>query len=162
MSVGKSRKAKKEKTEIEPDLRDIYYFAAPHLVTGVLEKQISKVFAKGCYCYALSEANNELYSWGIGENYVLGLKNHDDNAYEPTLVHPMQFHNNKVKQVGPGIQHVVVLTTASTEDQKLPEFDMNVLDLPAVPIEEEEEEKKNEEPVEEEEEKKEPPVVNKT
>ena len=51
---------------------------------------------------------------------------------------------------------MVILTTASTEDSKLPEFDMAVLDLPPVPLEEEKKEEKKEE--EGEEEKKEPPV----
>ena len=82
MSVSNTRKSKKTKAEKEPDLRDIYYFAQPHLVPSLQEKQISKVYAQGHYCYALSEASNELYAWGLGENFVLGTRA-DDNAYEP-------------------------------------------------------------------------------
>ena len=96
MSVSKSRKAKKEKVEKEPDLRDIYYFRQPHLVTALAEKQISKVYAKGHYCYAISESANEVYSWGLGMNCVLGTRE-EDNMYEPFQVHPKQFHENKVK-----------------------------------------------------------------
>lgn len=137
MSVNKKpTRAKKEKQVEEPDLRDIYYFSQPNLVTNLQDKQVTKVSAKGHYCYALCEMENELYAWGIGENYVLGTRK-DDNVYEPLQVHPKQFHENKVKDVGLGAQHVVILTTASTEDSQLPEFDMAQLDLPAVPIEEE-------------------------
>ena len=115
----KQRKSKKSDSEKEVDLRDIYYFAQPHLVTAVAEKPISKVFAKGCYCYGLAEETNELYSWGIGYNYVLGTRD-DENSYEPVVVHPKQFHENRVKQIGPGTQHVVILTTDSTEPSSLP------------------------------------------
>lgn len=83
----KQRKSKKSEEEKEVDLRDIYYFSQPHLVTSLAEKPISKVFAKGCYCYGLAEETNELYSWGIGYNYVLGTRD-DENSFEPVLVHP--------------------------------------------------------------------------
>ena len=91
-------------------------------MTSLVDKQISRVFAKGCYCYGLAEETNELYSWGIGENYVLGTRD-DENSYEPVLVHPKQFHENRVKSIGPGTQHVIILTTDSTEPSSLPNFD---------------------------------------
>ena len=103
MTVSKEpKKTKKAKEEQEVDLVDIYYFAQPNLVAGVAGKQISKVYANGHYCYALSEPSNELYSWGMGSNYVLGTRD-DENAFEPVQVHPKQFHENKVKEVGLGI-----------------------------------------------------------
>ena len=55
-----------------------------------------------------------------------------------------------VKQVGPGTQHVVILTTDSTEPSSLPDFDISVLELPDVPLDQlvqHEEEKKNMEKV---------------
>ena len=52
--------------------------------------------------------------------------------------------------------HVVMLTTASTEESQLPEFDVSVLDLPPVPQEDEGEEKKKD-AKDDDEEKKEPP-----
>lgn len=140
---------------MEPDLRDIYYFAQPHLVTDLQERKITKIQAQGHYCYALSETTNELYAWGFGENYVLGNRD-DENVYTPLLVHPKQFHENKVKEIGLGVMHVVMLTTASTEESQLPEFDVSVLDLPPVPKEDEGEEKKKD-ATDDNEEKKEPP-----
>ena len=50
----------------------------------------------------------------MGDNYVLGTRD-DDNEYFPKLVNPKQFMENRVCTVGAGVQHVVFLTTASTE-----------------------------------------------
>jgi len=52
--------------EGEVDLKDIYYFDQPNLVKGLEEKKVSDVYAKGHYCYALSQASNQAYSWGMG------------------------------------------------------------------------------------------------
>lgn len=68
--------------------------------------------ACGNYCYALSHKSNELYAWGMGDNYVLGTRE-EDNEYRPKLVNPKHFLENKVKQIGTGVQHLVFLTTAS-------------------------------------------------
>jgi len=64
-----------------------------------------------------------LYSWGMGFNYVLGSRE-EDNLFVPTVVHPKQFHENQVKLVGTGAQHVVVLTTDSPDNKDLPPFEM--------------------------------------
>jgi len=105
------------------------------------------VFACGHYCYALAETSNELYAWGMGENYVLGTRE-DDNEFEPKLVNPMQFMKNRVKQVGTGVQHVVFLTTADQDpSSRVPTFEQVSLtqkfELP------QEEIKQQEKPVEE-------------
>lgn len=89
MSVSKSSKSKKEKkVEKEVDLKDIYYFSRPHHVAGLAEKKISKVYGKGAYCYALAEETNEVYSWGLNYNCVLGTSKHE-NIYEPFQVNAM-------------------------------------------------------------------------
>ena len=38
----------------------------------------------------------------MGENYVLGTRD-DENEYEPKLVNPKQFLENRVRQVGTGV-----------------------------------------------------------
>ena len=87
------------------------------------DKGVTQVRAAGNYCYALAQGSNELYAWGMGENYVLGTRD-DENEYEPKVVHPKQFNENRVRQVGSGVQHVVVLTTAAKEaESRLPEID---------------------------------------
>lgn len=45
------------------------------------------------YNYAVSEKLNEIYSWGMGESYVLGNKK-DDNEAEPFKI-PKEFYFNK-------------------------------------------------------------------
>lgn len=57
----------------------------------------------------------------MGFNYILGSRD-EDNLFTPTLVHPKQFHENVVKLVGTGAQHIVVLTTDSPDNKDLPEF----------------------------------------
>ena len=87
-ATRKGRKSSKaSKTEEEPDLQGIYYFSIPNCVNSLSEKTISRVYAQGHFSYALSEANNEVYSWGMGDNYVLGTRD-DENEFEPKLVHP--------------------------------------------------------------------------
>ena len=82
-------------------------------------------YAKGNYSYILeaTEGNksNQLHSWGMGENYVLGSRD-DDNQYFPYKVHPKMFEEFPVLQVGAGTQHVVVLTTDSQDSQAFPQF----------------------------------------
>ena len=75
---------------------------------------MTQVRAGGHYNYALCEDSNEVYAWGMGENNVLGTRD-DENEFEPKLVNPKQFLENRVCMIGTGIQHVVVLTTASKE-----------------------------------------------
>ncbi len=54
------------------------------------QKKVSQIAAAGQYNYALVESKNELYSWGFGENYVLGnLK--DENEFRPHKINPLMF-----------------------------------------------------------------------
>ncbi len=84
------------------------------------------MFARGHYCYALAETTNELYSWGMGYNYVLGTRE-EENEFEPFLVNPKQFMEKRVKHVGTGIQHIVVLTTAEKDPSScIPPFEEGI------------------------------------
>lgn len=89
------------------------------------------MYAKGNYSYILekgSSKTNQLYSWGMGENYVLGSRE-DDNQYKPYTVHPRMFDEFPVLMLGAGTQHVVVLTSDSQERQDFPQFAQEVLDF---------------------------------
>lgn len=102
-ATKKTRKSsKKSKEEKEPDLAGIYYFAVPNPVVSLDGKGITSVKAAGHYCYALAQESNEVYAWGMGDNYVLGTRD-DENEYEPKLVHPKQFMENRVRQVACGV-----------------------------------------------------------
>lgn len=87
--MKRSSTTKESKEPEEEDLRDIGYFPRPrgneYLWNFLLpegeenddeQKKVTKITAAGNYCYALVENKNEVYSWGFGENYVLG--NRDD------------------------------------------------------------------------------------
>ena len=68
----------------EEDLNGIYYFSEPVKIEELKKenKVITNVYAKGNYCYALEVGDdtpsNQLYSWGFGENYVLGNRESDN------------------------------------------------------------------------------------
>ena len=55
-----------------------------------------------------------MYSWGLGENYVLGNRE-DDNEFKPYKLEPAMFENNKVIMIGCGTQHTVALTLDGPE-----------------------------------------------
>jgi regulator of chromosome condensation len=121
-------------------LTNIGFFLTPQLVDSLFneEKQtlITAVYAKGNYSYALEKPEgsetNQLYSWGMGENYVLGSRD-DDNQYKPYTVHPKMFEELPVLMLGAGTQHVVVLTGDEKGKQAFPGFAQEVLDFKLPP-----------------------------
>ena len=73
-----------------------------------VQKHVTVVQAAGHFNYAIVMDKQEIYSWGMGENYVLG--NRDDcNEYFPYKLDPRMFENNKVVQIACGSNHIVVL-----------------------------------------------------
>ena len=134
--MTKSVKAKK--VEKEPNWNYIKFFKRPELVDTLPEGQlITKVFSGGNYCYAINEKTNDVFSWGFGENYVLGTRE-DENCFLPNLVNPKMFYDCKVRYIGTGNNHCVVLTSASPEVDTPPQFDFS-LPMP-VPEDSDEEE----------------------
>ena len=125
-SAKSSVKKQKPKAEKEEDLKYIYYFYRPQLVEDLwkwelaegesadqLRKPAQSIYAAGQYCYAI--CGDEVYSWGMGENYVLG--NRDDcNQFKPYKLDPRMFEEHKVLMMGCGTQHCVAL--ASTTEAK--------------------------------------------
>lgn len=74
----------------------------------------------------LVEGKNEVYSWGLGENYVLG--NRDDcNQFKPYKMDPRMFEENKVLMMACGTQHATCLALAPGET-KAPELDLSKWD----------------------------------
>ena len=67
----------------------------------------------------------EVYSWGFGENFVLG--NRDDcNEFEPKILHPKMFEENPVVMMACGTMHAVALALESPE-AKMPELSLPVV-----------------------------------
>ena len=79
------------------------------------------IAAAGHYNYAVFAGTNEVYSWGFGENYVLG--NRDDcNQFTPYLLDPRMFEENPVVSIACGSMHSCALVKESA-DAKFPELD---------------------------------------
>ena len=81
----RSKNTTKKVVEKEDDLKYIGYFYRPtinhflwkmELAEGedpaAVQKKVTHVAAAGQYAYAYVEGRNEVYSWGFGENFVLG------------------------------------------------------------------------------------------
>ena len=86
------------------------------------------IAAAGHYNYALMAGTNEVYSWGMGENYVLG--NRDDcNQFTPYLLDPRMFEENIVAQIACGTMHTCALTKESA-DATLPVLDASKFVVP--------------------------------
>lgn len=127
------KKAKTQKVVApkEDDLKYIFYFYRPQLIESLwkwdleegdnaaeVRKPVQKIYAAGHYCYAIS--GNDVYSWGIGENYVLGNRQ-DENEFTPYKLNPKMFEFNKVEMMACGTQHCVALTLDSPES-KVPDL----------------------------------------
>jgi alpha-tubulin suppressor-like RCC1 family protein len=130
----KSVKKSKVVSQKEDDLKYIFYFYRPQVIEDLWKlkleegddpnqarKVCTSVAAAGHYCYAIFGHTNEVYSWGMGENYVLG--NRDDcNQFSPYLLDPRMFETNPVMSIACGTMHTVALTKESA-DAKMPELD---------------------------------------
>ena len=134
--MKKPAKKKDDGAEKEEDLKYIRYFYRPTLVEQLwklelaegeteaeFRKPVSQVCASGQYTYAVVEKTGEVYSWGMGDNYVLGNRD-EENQFEPYKLHPKMFEENKVVMMGLGFQHTVALTLDGPES-KLPEVDLS-------------------------------------
>lgn len=73
-----------------------------------MQKKVTSIAAAGHFSYCMVESTNEVYSWGMGDNYVLGNRD-DRNEHKPYKVDPRMFENNKVLQIACGSNHIVVL-----------------------------------------------------
>lgn len=88
----------------------------------------------------------------MGYNYVLGTRE-EENMFEPVKVHPKMFFECKVRTVGTGSQHVVVLSSASQDNNDVPQLDFTI-PMPEPEVDQDKEEDKEEEKQEQQEEEK--------
>lgn len=82
---------------------------------------MTKIAAAGNYCYAIVDSKSEVYSWGFGENYVLGNRE-DQNEFKPHKLDPRMFEEKHCLQVACGTQHVVALVQ-DDKDTAVPAVD---------------------------------------
>lgn len=117
----RSQSIKETKEAEEEDLSAIGYFTRPvgnqflwnfaqedNVEDDEQNKKVTRITAAGNYTYAIVSNKNEVYSWGMGENYVLGNRD-DQNEFKPFKLDPRMFEEKKVLQIACGTQHVVAL-----------------------------------------------------
>lgn len=127
--IKRSSSIKEPKQPEEDDLRNIGYFPRPRgneflwnfqLAEGVVDdeqqKKVTSITSGGNYSYAMVKSKNEVYSWGFGENYILGNRQ-DENEYKPYKLDPRMFEEKNVVQIACGTQHVVALIQESPETE---------------------------------------------
>lgn len=116
-------------------MKYIKYFYRPQLVEKLwkedleegddpaqVRKKATQVAARGHYSIILT--NDGVYSWGLGENYVLG--NRDDcNEYVPYKLDPRMFEEKMPLSLACGTQHVVCLARAD-ESTPIPQLDSSI------------------------------------
>lgn len=78
----------------------------PRKIDGI--KGVARIGAGSHYTYAL-DGLWELYSWGMGENYVLGTKDNDD-IEQPTQTLQEFTREKKIVDIALGAQHLIIIT----------------------------------------------------
>ena len=71
---------------------------------------VNEIYAKNQYFYAKNNTNNKVYSWGLGENYVLGNRK-EKAENNPYLLNHLFFKNLYVSDLALGSAHVAVFLT---------------------------------------------------
>ena len=72
------------------------------------DNEIDEIVAAYQSFYARNTKNNKVYSWGTGDNYILGNKK-EKTEKSPFLINSDFFKNLKVSQLDMGCNHVAVL-----------------------------------------------------
>ena len=94
------------KDKIIPRPRELLFFN-PY---SEKDHAVNEIYAKSQYFYGKNNVNNNVYSWGVGEHYVLGnLKEKDENS--PYLVHYLFLKNLYVNNLALGPEHVALFLT---------------------------------------------------
>ena len=72
------------------------------------ENEVNNIVCAYQSFYAINSENNKIYSWGSGDNYILGNKK-EKAEKNPYLIESKFFKNMKVKELDMGCSHVAVL-----------------------------------------------------
>ena len=71
-------------------------------------ENVDDIFATYLYFYAINYEKNNVYSWGMGESYVLGNKK-EKQEKKPYLIKSAFYKNLKVTDISLGCSHVAVV-----------------------------------------------------
>ena len=74
------------------------------------ENEVNEISAAYQSFYARNINNNKVYSWGVGDSYILGNKK-EKSEKNPYLIDNKFYKNMKVSQLDMGCSHIAVLLT---------------------------------------------------
>lgn len=112
-----NREVREDPTKEQKNLNYIKFFKRPEKVDTLPEDfRATHVYAGKNYSYVHNSGCNSAYSWGFGENYVLGTRN-DDSQFTPVKVDERMFFDAQVRHIGCGDQHIIALC-AKDKDSK--------------------------------------------
>ena len=80
-----------------------------------MRKFARQVVAGNHFSYAVT--TDGVYSWGFGENYVLGNRD-DNNEFTPYKLDPKMFEHNHLQMLACGTNHCVAITSDGTQPKK--------------------------------------------
>lgn len=90
-----------------------------------ISNKINKIASSMDFSYALDKINNQLYSWGTGDSYVLGTRKEDDSN-TPFKIPKEFFKNQIIDNISLGANHVIISTLdPSMQNEKLPELEFD-------------------------------------
>jgi hypothetical protein len=88
--------------------------------------KFSSIASSMDFSYAFDKNNNQVYSWGTGDSYVLGTKEEDD-ANTPYAIPKEFFKNQIINNITLGANHVIItMRDPSSENQNLPCLEYDV------------------------------------
>ena len=97
--------------------QEINFFSQHNIITDI--KSYSH------FNYAYNTDNGNVYSWGMGESYVLGNKR-DSNEKSPFQIPQNFFNNLKIRDISLGSQHVIVSLYDPVTGVKCPKFEFDI------------------------------------
>lgn len=89
----------------------------PILLEGI-ESKATHIYSSSNYCYAANLEEQRIYSWGFGENFILGNRQQSDNEVKPYLIEN-EFLKGFVEQISLGNQHVMIAVSSEKTKESL-------------------------------------------
>ena len=93
------------------------------------DHKIDEILSSSNYTYVFNSKKQKVWSWGFGENYVLGNLQESGNEAKPFEISNSFYKDLKIKKISLGNQHVMVQLkekTDSTEEEKDEEFEYDI------------------------------------
>lgn len=104
--VDEADEKKEKKDEVKEEKEEVFNTERVKDPTKLSLNNVEKIFVGSHYNYAI-DRDNKVYSWGMGDNYLLGNRE-EETVEEPTEIGE-DFFKGKAILFGLGAQHVVTL-----------------------------------------------------